>query len=263
MTRLEADSYLAHLRRESTRFRDVLALTPSGARVPTCPDWDADDLLWHLAEVQWFWGEVVTARPAGPPEQHPQRPASRAALLAFFDEVSARLCDLLGTVAPDEPAWSWADEQTVGFTHRRQAHEAMIHRLDAELCAGAATPLPGDLAADGVAELLEVMYGGEPPAWGEFAPDGHLTAVELTDTGHRLVVRTGRFVGTDPASGAVLDVAHLVRVEGELPADVTVSGAAADVDAWLWNRRDDSGIGVSGSPEAYRAFRGAVGEPLT
>ncbi|MBU2073868.1 MAG: maleylpyruvate isomerase N-terminal domain-containing protein, partial [Actinobacteria bacterium] len=116
MTRLEADSYSAHLRRESTRFRDVLALTPSGVRVPTCPDWDADDLLWHLAEVQWFWGEVVAARPAGPPEQHPQRPASRAALLAFFDEVSARLCDLLGTVAPDEPAWSWADEQTVGFT---------------------------------------------------------------------------------------------------------------------------------------------------
>ncbi|WP_298758133.1 maleylpyruvate isomerase N-terminal domain-containing protein, partial [uncultured Nocardioides sp.] len=75
MTRLEADSYSAHLRRESTRFRDVLALTPSQARVPTCPDWDADDLLWHLAEVQWFWGGVVAARPAGPPEQHPQRPA--------------------------------------------------------------------------------------------------------------------------------------------------------------------------------------------
>ncbi|MAO79850.1 MAG: hypothetical protein CMH82_04155 [Nocardioides sp.] len=263
MTRLEADSYSAHLRRESTRFRDVLALTPSQARVPTCPDWDADDLLWHLAEVQWFWGEVVAARPAGPPEQHPQRPASRAALLAFFDEVSARLCDLLGTAAPDEPAWSWAEEQTVGFTQRRQAHEAMIHRVDAELCAGAATPLPVDLAADGVAELLEVMYGGEPPAWGDFTPDGHLTAVELTDTGHRLVVRTGRFVGTDPASGAALDVAHLVRVADDAPAAATVAGTAADVDAWLWHRRDDAPLSVTGSPDAYAAFRAAVSEPLT
>ena len=233
----------------------MLALTPAAARVPSCPDWDADDLLWHLTEVQWFWGEVVAGRPAGPPEEHPERPGSREALLTFFDEVSDRLCSLLSTAGPYEQAWSWADEQTVGFTQRRQAHEAMIHRLDAELCAAASggevTALPADLAADGVAELVEVMYGGEPPTWGVFTPDGHLTALELTDTGHRLVVRTA------------LDVAHLVRVEDDVPADATVTGTAAHLDAWLWNRRDDSGIEVSGSPEAYRAFRGAVGEPLT
>ena len=238
----------------------MLALTRSETRVPSCPDWDADDLLWHLTEVQWFWGEVIAGRPAGPPEQHPERPGSREALLTLFDEVSARLGSLLATTSSDEQAWSWADEQTVGFTQRRQAHEAMIHRLDAELCAtgtgGEVTALPADLAADGVAELVEVMYGGEPPTWGAFTPDGHTTALELTDTGHRLVVRSGRFVGTDPDSGTSLDVAHLVRVGDDSPADVTVSGTAAHLDAWLWNRRDDSGIGVSGSPEAYRAFRG-------
>jgi len=267
VTRLDADSYSAHLRRESTRFRDVLALTPSAARVPSCPEWDADDLLWHLTEVQWFWGEVVAGRPAGPPEQHPERPGSREGLLTLFDEVSERLCSLLSSAEPGEPAWSWADEQTVGFTQRRQAHEAMIHRLDAELCAAGSgaevTPLPADLAADGVAELVGVMYGGEPPVWGEFTPDGHATALELTDTGHRLVVRTGRFVGTDPDSGTSLDVAHLVRVEDDVAADATVTGTAAHLDAWLWSRRDDRDIEVSGSADAYRAFRAAVGEPLT
>ena len=44
----------------------------------------------------------------------------------------------------------WADDKTVGYIRRRQAHEALIHRLDAELTAGAVTPLDPDLAADGV-----------------------------------------------------------------------------------------------------------------
>ena len=261
MTRLEPSAYVAHLRRESTRFRDVLALTPAGARVPSCPDWDADDLLWHLAEVQWFWGHVVGSRPAGPPEEHPARPVDREGLLAFFDEVSGRLGDLLESTAPDEPAWSWADEKTVGFTQRRQAHEALIHRLDAELTAGQVTPLPADLAADGVAEVLEVMKGGEPPAWGSFTPDGFRVALELTDTGHRMLLATGRFVGTDPGSGTDYDVPHLVPGDSDR-ADVTVSGTAADVDAWLWGRAGREVLEVSGSQAAFDAFLPCVEQPI-
>ena len=30
--------------------------------MPSCPDWNADDLLWHLAEVQWFWATIVRER---------------------------------------------------------------------------------------------------------------------------------------------------------------------------------------------------------
>lgn len=261
MTRLDAPSYVAHLRRESTRFRDVLALTPGDARVPSCPDWDAEDLLWHLSEVQWFWGHVVGSRPEGPPEQHPARPGSREELLTFYDEVSGRLGDLLEAASPDDPAWSWADEQTVGFTQRRQAHEALIHRLDAELAAGSVTPLPADLAADGVAEVVDIMHGGEPPAWGTFTADGHRVALELTDTGHRIVVLTGRFVGTDPESETAYDVPHLVRA-GDDTADVTVSGTAAALDAWLWRRADRAALEVSGSEEAFAAFLATVDQPI-
>lgn len=262
MSRLDPAQYVAHLRRESTRFRDVLTTTPAVARVPSCPDWDADDLLWHLGEVQWFWGEVVGSRPAGPPEEHPARPADREGLLAFFDEASERLAGLLGSLPPDEPAWTWADEQTVGFTQRRQAHEAMVHRLDAELAAGAVTALPAELAADGVAEVVDVMKGGEPPAWGAFTPDGHTTALELTDTGDRLVLRTGRFTGTDPGSGTAYDVPHLVRAADDAPADAVVRGGAADVDAWLWRRTDRARLAVSGSEAAFAAFLEAVDQPI-
>jgi hypothetical protein len=78
--------YVGHLTRESARFADVLREVPPGARVPCCPDWDADDLLWHLGEVQWFWGTVVREQVNGPQADalKPPRPADRAGLLAFY-----------------------------------------------------------------------------------------------------------------------------------------------------------------------------------
>ena len=63
---LEYPTYLDHIRRESARFREVLADCDPSARVPSCPDWDAADLLWHLAGVQLSWAKVVRHRPHSP-----------------------------------------------------------------------------------------------------------------------------------------------------------------------------------------------------
>ena len=46
------------------------------------------------------------------------------------------------------------------FIRRRQAHEALIHRIDAELTAGDRTPMDTDLSADGVDEALHFMDAG-------------------------------------------------------------------------------------------------------
>jgi hypothetical protein len=42
----------------------------------------------------------------------------------------------LAATAPSTPAWTWSEDHTVGFIRRRQAHEALIHRIDAEQAAG-------------------------------------------------------------------------------------------------------------------------------
>src|SRR4051794_30061293 len=164
VTRLPFDSYLDHIRTESRRFRDVLAVCEPAARVPSCPDWDAADLLWHLSTVQRFWERVVRERPAGPGEdwQEPQRPGSYADLLAAFDASHAAFVAALEPADPTETAWSWSTEQTVGFTYRRQAQECLVHRLDAELTAGSVTELDPLLAADGGGEGPDVMFGGAP-----------------------------------------------------------------------------------------------------
>ena len=270
MPRLEYPAYLDHIRTESARFRAVLTDCDPTARVPACPDWNAADLVWHLAGVQLFWAKVVRHRPASPDdpaiadEPEAQRPDSYAELLDTFDDFSHALVTELERAGPTAQAWHWSPEQTVGTSYRRQAHEALIHRLDAEQTAGAVTPLDPTLAADGVLELLEVMYGGEPPAWGRVEHSPSRVAVELTDTSDVFWVEPCTFFGTEPESGKNYDGPHLLVVaDPGRPADATIRGTAADLDAWLWSRRDDAGIEVSGDLEVYGAFAAAVSPDLT
>src|SRR6478672_6751667 len=99
--------FLDHLAADSARFREVLADAPAGTTVPTCPDWDTDDLLWHLADVQWFWGGIAEGRltTSEQVEAHgdsrPDRPTDRAGLLAAFDRASTRLHEQLSQLSPD------------------------------------------------------------------------------------------------------------------------------------------------------------------
>lgn len=266
MTRLSPQEYLDHLVAESARFRDVLATCDPAARVPACPDWDATDLLWHLGEVQWFWARMVAKRPAAPSapdDEAPERPGDVGGLLAFFDRASQDLVERLAAADPSEPAWSWAPDRTVGFTYRRQAHEALIHRVDAEQAAGIDSDLDPALAADGVAELMEVMYGGQPPEWARFESRQGEVSLEITDVASTIRVRPGHLTGVDPESGDDVTGPHLLVVpDSSAPPAVTVTGAAAVLDAWLWRRRDDAGVSITGDEASYDAFLAAVDQPI-
>lgn len=243
---LPVETYLTTTERETRRFREVLADQPEGTRVPSCPDWDVDDLLWHLGgQVQHFWAWVIANRPEVPDEYpEPQRPHGRSRLLAALDRAHEDLMLRLRNADPAEGAWSWIPDpnlHTVGFTMRRQAHEALIHRVDAEMAAADRTPIDPELAADGFIECFEWMYAGVP-SWGNFEPDGTRITVESTDTGHRLVIGLGRFTGHDPRAGEDHDLDDLeVLGRGHVgepidEPDVRVSGTAELLDLWLWHR---------------------------
>src|SRR3954452_14924942 len=199
MARLDFPTYLQHIRDESQKFRDVLADCDPDAAVPSCPDWRAADLLWHLGEVQHWWTWMVEHRPKGPEEYvEPERPADYDALLAFYDEQYTALVDALGQADPAAEAWTLPSEhKDIAFIYRRQAHEALIHRRDAELAAHTISPFPAELAADGVDEVLDIMYSA-CPSWGEFSPLPHYVRLDLTDTDDHIWVQLGLFHGTDP-----------------------------------------------------------------
>jgi uncharacterized protein (TIGR03083 family) len=257
--------YLDHLARESTRFATALRDAASDARVPTCPDWDADDLLWHLAEVQWNWGTIVreniTETEQANKLEAPSRPGDRAGLLAFYDQVSTDLGTALAGSAPETPAWTWSDEQTVGFIRRRQAHEALIHRIDAEVTAGERTAMDTALAADGVDEVLRVMYGGVPP-WGTFTPDPASTIrVSSTDTDGSWLLTLGRFSGTDPDDGTVLEDEpdmRIAEIDDGSHAAASFSGAVADLDCWLWHRPTLGEVQRTGDQQVLATFDATI-----
>lgn len=266
MTRPTYAQYLQCIRRESQRFREVLTDADPTATVPSCPQWRAEDLLLHLANVQHWWTYVITHRPASPEGYvEPERPATHEDLIAYFDEWNAKLDKALTEADPAEAAWTWSSNpahHNVAFTFRRQAHEALIHRLDAELTLGTPTALDPQMAADGVEEALDVMFGGLPP-WGSWEPLPHYVRVDLTDTGGSVWSQLGLFSGTTPDGIEIRDEddQHVVADPGVEP-DAVISGPAAVLDAWLWRRGDDDGIKIAGNREIYSRWRGSVNQPI-
>jgi uncharacterized protein (TIGR03083 family) len=251
--------FLAHIRRESARFGEVLRACDPDAPVPSCPDWTAADLLWHLVGVQHFWGTIVRDRLDAPPDLEPERPADYADLLAEFDSTAESLAAALAELSDDVAVWTWSDDHTVGFIRRRQAHEALIHRLDAELTAGAVTDFDRALAADGVDEALRVMFGGRP-SWATWRPDGPTGRVRAGDGDGEWLFRSGYLSGTSPQSGTVYtDEPGIELLDDGATPSFTMTASARDLDAYLWNRPVLEEVQVAGSDADYQRFAAMVG----
>jgi uncharacterized protein (TIGR03083 family) len=260
----------------SARFREVLAAVPATTRVPSCPDWTAGDLLWHLTEVQGFWGTIVGQRLQADDQvgavAAPDRPVDHGAAIALFDEVSTHLGAALEAAGDHTPVWTWTPDHTVGWVRRRQAQEAVMHRVDAELTAGLGSHIDPDVAEDGIDELLS-QFGAQPPAWGAFDPSGMLVEVRsgspqdpaAADAITRLarmrvawVVRLGRFRGVDPSGQAHDEPDYQPVTHPHGPADAVIEGSPAELLLWLWGRSEGAGVSVTGDPTARGALREAI-----
>ncbi|MGN6608824.1 MAG: maleylpyruvate isomerase family mycothiol-dependent enzyme [Jatrophihabitans sp.] len=255
--------HLAAVVTESDRFRAALRAVDPAARVPSCPDWTAADLLWHLIEVQSFWARVVARRLQAPDEAdaaRPARPDDWAELLALSGRATAELVDALRSTPPDTPIWTWAADGTVAFPRRFQAHEAMVHRLDAEWITDQVSPVDPALAADGITVLLTHVLGEVPP-WAGQVDDPGLVCVRATDTGDAWWVRTGRWGGTSPDTSRTYagePFARLADAPATGGADVEVRGRAEELAVWLWGRRGLGSLTVKGDDAALATLVAAA-----
>ncbi|TDT14577.1 uncharacterized protein (TIGR03083 family) [Ilumatobacter fluminis] len=241
------------IREHAFGLAEVARRVPLDTPVPSCPDWTMADLVWHLTEVELFWTGVVANRPTGPGEYvEPARPADDE-LIDGLERAATGLLDALAGVDPAEPAWSWGDEQTVGFTLRRQSHEAAVHHVDGCLAAG--TDLPAfspAFAADGIAEVIEVMLTGVPE-WGRFERGNGVIRLQPGDTDDSWTLAFGRMIGTAPESGTEHDLDALDPVDE--PPDATVEGTAADLHLWLNGRGDLASLTVHGDETLAHQLR--------
>jgi uncharacterized protein (TIGR03083 family) len=245
-TRLPDERYLEQLDADAEAL--LAAATDLEARVPRSPDWTVRDLLSHVIGV---YRHKVVAIDAG---AAPPRPESgdwgdlaegedpREVLRGVYAELRERL------VARDPltATWTWwPPEQTLGFWVRRMAQETAVHRWDAQTAVDGvdgAEPIPDDLAADGVDELLGWLTWG----WEDEPQD--------EATGQTVLVSTADHAWT----------ITLNRTE------VTVSGGGTDGDAFaagepfglllhVWGRPGDHGVATLGDTTALRLLRERLG----
>jgi len=254
--------YMTVIADESERFLRVARDTDPAVPVPTCPEWSAGDLLWHLTEVHAFWARILRSG-ARTDEQSeaveatvPPRPERRDVLVDLFEEETAALLTELTARDDDDPAWFWlSTAQSVGSIRRMQAHEATMHRVDAETAAGVTSaPIDAALAGDGVAHGVEVMWAWWSTLPGfTFAPADGVVALVASDLERSWHARPGRWNGVGQ-SGRAYDEPGAVLVDDGTPS-ATVTGTAEELVRWLWGRGPEPR--VDGDPATLAAFREA------
>jgi uncharacterized protein (TIGR03083 family) len=242
-TRLPWDRYLELVESDTARLVS-LARRNLDADVPTCPGWTIRDLVLHTAEV--YQHKVACTRLGVMPEDWPP-PPPEGDPVDHLEACASELLAVLREYGPDAPSATWLPEdQTVGFWYRRMAHEAAVHRVDAEAAFEEITPVDADLAVDGVDEVLQLFLGGDwtnqpDDAWRGVSPEageGRPTEVIAGDHSWRVTLYPDR-----------IDVA-----DGPGEAVATVGGAPSDVMLWLWRRQPNERVEIAGDTDAVTAL---------
>lgn len=243
---MENKRLLECLDSDFARLREVAAGADLTARVPSCPDWNVTDLVRHVGAV--YLHKVECMRLGSHPQPWPPAEIAEEEPVALLDRAYAALAAEFATREPESEAFTWfGPDQTVGFWIRRMAHETAIHRVDAELAAGAPiAAIPADLAYDGIDEFLVafVEYGSRtwPDEFAEVlaSEDGRAVRVETADEAW-LIRPTPELVE--------------VRRSGVDTAEAVVRGEPANLLLWLWNRGGDDTVTMSGDTERVSRLR--------
>lgn len=231
---MHRSEYLEHFDRETDAF--VAAAEGKLDRaVPSCPGWTVAKLANHVWGVINFWPHVVLHDVQDPSEIPPLRPKpSRDDLLPAIRRDKDQAIGLLRHTNLSAPMWNWSNNKTVSFVPRRLANEMSIHRWDVENAADAATPIPEDLARDGVDEFIDVFIGSGWPTFRKGKTFGGETIKIEQLAPHRdwTIQLKGR--------------SALVAGDAEAP-DLTVRGRASDLVLMFWRRGGRDRIELEGS----------------
>jgi uncharacterized protein (TIGR03083 family) len=238
---IERERYLGAIDADATA---LVAAAKGGLDrpVPTCPEWDVENLVRHVTRLYSWVGEMATRAPEPVEWGSLPKPPRGDDVLGAAEQAASKAIDALRSAAPDGPIQSWAGEVTTMWWCRRLAHETAIHRQDAQLAAGAnavADPIDADLAVDGVDEALTLFLplAYQADAFGP-AASVHLHA---TDAEGEWIVRLG----------------DTVEVEREhAKGDAAARGTASDLFSVLWHRRPADVLDVMGDAEVFGRFLG-------
>jgi uncharacterized protein (TIGR03083 family) len=235
------------LAEEVERVAGVVAEVPADARVPSCPDWNVGELALHLGRVHRWADGLVGTLADGPQAAADAFEDLGPPTAAWLRSGGTTLVGTLRAADPDAAMWAWGADQHVRFWSRRQLHETLVHRIDAELAGGLVSTASSEVAADAIDELLMNL-----PMAARFSPkvanlhgDGRRLALVPSDAEEAWTITLGTdgfAVGarsttaeatlSGPALALLLVLYRRRALEG---SGLTVSGDQALVDLWLDN----------------------------
>jgi uncharacterized protein (TIGR03083 family) len=217
------------------------------APVPTCPGWVVRDLVRHTGGVHRWATRYVRDAEREPIDSDLERLSGGwppdGELVAWYLSGHAGLVAALRAAPADLECFTFLRAPSpLAMWARRQAHEAFVHRVDAEAAAGTSVTPPTDLALDGIDELLTCFA---PRRRTGFRLDPARTLAVCPDEGDvRWAVRIG------PEGITTTRVAPA----DDLAADAAIGGPAAALYLWLWNRAADDAIRPAGDPDLLAAW---------
>jgi uncharacterized protein (TIGR03083 family) len=214
--------------------------------IPSCPDWDMAKLILHVGLVHTWAGECVRRRATeGVDRSTLPRAPEGTARVAWLGAATASLIDALGVAADDDPAGVWRDQPVAAaFWGRRMAQETAVHRWDAQAAVGRPEPVEAALAADGIAEVVELLLplSVEALSAGDAPGTLHLHCTDIAGE-WLLSVQDGR-----------LEVAH-----GHDKGDAALRGEASDLFLACWGRRTAAAPEVIGDQAVAQAWLAIMG----
>lgn len=214
---------LAQLSAEVTAVRDVLTEVDLTVPVAACPGWRILDLVMHLGQVH-RWATAIVHTSQRQPE--PEVDVLDHALARWFSEGADELIATLAAADPAAPCWSFTADRTAGFWIRRQALETVVHRWDAQSAEGEPGPIDPELAADGVAEVVDLMLPRQLRL-GRVATLPHAVTLRALDTGTTRTVGEGEPVAELHAPAELLLLLLWHRVDPGDPRLHVVGDRAA------------------------------------
>ncbi|GAA4921148.1 maleylpyruvate isomerase family mycothiol-dependent enzyme [Stackebrandtia albiflava] len=241
--------HIVALRREGALLAEVADEVGLSAPVPTCPGWTVRDLLWHTGTVHRWAKTIVEERRTGEPGA---AELSRIAgpipdpelLVEWYRESHRQLVRVLADADPALECWHFLRATSpLEFWARRQAHEAAIHRVDAESARGDEISPVGDLfAADGIDELLNGFHSRSRSR----VRSATERVLRLHATDHPTGGDWYLLISPDPPVCSNTPPAHV---------DCTLTGPVELLYLALWNRCRVDDLTVSGDASVLKLWQ--------
>jgi uncharacterized protein (TIGR03083 family) len=243
MTELSYDRYCDEIVTQAGLLRAAIEGADLTAPVPSCPGWNAGQLVRHVGGAHRWAAEAVRRRVAEPfteqfrdlSEFTSEDPAVAGPWLA---EGAAALAAVLREAGPGAPMWTPVPGGSTDFYARRFTHETAVHRADGTLALGRPYLLDPVMAIDGIDEWMELgslpMHFDMHPQMRELIGPGRTVHLHATDT------------APEAAAEWVVDLTgeQIAWRRAHEKAAVAVRGPLTDLLLLVYKRRPARGAGI-------------------